>query len=115
MTYDQFIKALKCCAEDDCDNCPNDFGNCYANLANHALGVIKYKDAKIRRLTDRLNATIAGQETLQKHLANIKVNTIKEFARRLKDRFTAPSWGVGNFLVVRVHIDNLVKEMVGEE
>lgn len=33
MTDNEIIKALECCKKDDCDNCPNNFGNCYANLA----------------------------------------------------------------------------------
>lgn len=41
MEREQIIKALECCQKDDCDNCPNDFGNCYSNLAKDALSLIK--------------------------------------------------------------------------
>ena len=40
MTDKEIIKALECCKRDDCDNCPNGFGNCYANLAGYALDLI---------------------------------------------------------------------------
>lgn len=33
-------KALECCQKDDCDHCPNTFGNCYSNLAGYALALI---------------------------------------------------------------------------
>ena len=41
MNREQIIKALECCEKDDCDNCHNDFGNCYANLAGYALSLIR--------------------------------------------------------------------------
>lgn len=41
MNTEMIIKALECCSKDDCDNCPNGFGNCYANLAGYALALIK--------------------------------------------------------------------------
>jgi hypothetical protein len=50
MTTEQILKALECCSKDDCDNCPNGFGNCYANLAGYALALIKEQQAEIERL-----------------------------------------------------------------
>jgi hypothetical protein len=52
MTDNEIIKALECCKKDDCDNCPNDFGNCYANLAGYALDLINRQKAEIERLKD---------------------------------------------------------------
>lgn len=50
MTEAGIIKALECCKNDDCDNCPNNFGNCYANLAGYALDLINRQKAEIERL-----------------------------------------------------------------
>jgi archaellum component FlaC len=54
MTDTEIIKALECCKKDDCDNCPNDFGNCYANLAGYALDLINRQKAEIKRLEKEL-------------------------------------------------------------
>ena len=40
MEREKIIKALECCSKDDCDNCPNTFGNCYSNLSGYALALI---------------------------------------------------------------------------
>jgi hypothetical protein len=40
LTDEEIVKALESCKKDDCDNCPNTFGNCYANLAGYALDLI---------------------------------------------------------------------------
>ena len=85
----------------------------------------------IKRNDDTINGLIAGQETLQKHLAeknaeierlqhkntelqheilSCKTKAIKEFAERLKN-LTASYW-LDNVNVG--HINDLVKEMVGE-
>ena len=53
MTYEEIIKALKCCSKDDCDNCPNDFGNCYANLARCALDLITRQQAEYNNLLEQ--------------------------------------------------------------
>ena len=47
MTDKEIIKALECCKKDDCDNCPNNFGNCYANLAGYALDLINRMQEEI--------------------------------------------------------------------
>ena len=40
MKDNEIIKALECCMKDDCDNCPNGFGNCEHNLAEASLDLI---------------------------------------------------------------------------
>ena len=100
---------------------------------------IAEKDAEIKWLKEELNATIAGQETLQKYIAEqqekiikleaetmkpiihnavlgaelgeeIKVKAIKEFAERLKPMYKVLCVDEGDWCN---EIDNLVKEMVG--
>lgn len=86
---DEIIKAVECCADDSansCDNCPFEM-ECYAdglNLNKLTLELINRKNAKIDELTEKLNATIAGQETLQKALdKEVKRREIQ--ADRLKE------------------------------
>lgn len=55
MNVVQIIKALDCCSKDDCDNCPNGFGNCYANLAGYALALIKELIEKNKKLAAEVN------------------------------------------------------------
>lgn len=63
MTDKETIKALECCANEDCDNCPNAIGMfCGYELSAPALDLIN-------RQHEQLEAAIAGQETLQKALA----------------------------------------------
>ena len=56
MTNEQIIKALECCKNDDCDNCPNTFGNCYANLAGEALDLINRQQTEIEKMKVRIDA-----------------------------------------------------------
>ena len=56
LNQDQIIKALKCCTKDDCDNCPNSFGNCYSNLAKYALALIN----ELTEENERLRESNAG-------------------------------------------------------
>ena len=63
MTDKEIIKALECCAKEDGDNCPNAIGMfCGYELSAPALDLIN-------RQHEQLEAAIAGQETLQKALA----------------------------------------------
>ena len=55
LNAEQIKKGLECCQKDDCDNCPNTFGNCYSNLAGHALSLIK----ELTEENERLNAELA--------------------------------------------------------
>jgi hypothetical protein len=55
MKDKEIVKALECCKKDDCDNCPNDFGNCYANLAGYALDLINRLQEDNERLRESRN------------------------------------------------------------
>lgn len=131
MTDKEIIKALECCVDEDCDNCPNRSGIfCIVNLESYALDLIN-------RQQEQLEAAIAGQETLQKALAkkdreverlnnNIsamavtmhncakatRAEAIRAFAERLKQRCSANS--DINYYILKKLVDNLVKEMVGD-
>ena len=97
MTDKEIIQALECCKNDDCDNCPNTFGNCYANLAGYALDLINRQEKEIEWLHNYTTKEINMIRAYE------RVQTIKEFAGRLKE------------LPVPYHsdIDRIAEEMVG--
>lgn len=131
MTDNEIIKALGCCSKDDCDNCPNTFGNCYANLAGYALALINRQKAEIKRLKEdnkilTINADNAFQDGLDEakdlYSHEIKAEAVKEFAKRLhkdiddfreKREMVMLPYTEGALLYVERKIDNLVKETVG--
>lgn len=142
MTDNEIIKALECCKKDDCDNCPNDFGNCYANLSGYSLDLINRQQAEIERLRKEVNlVSIQFQDAQERYeevqteieqwkeeankyqklwciaiddIEAAKSEIYKEFAEHLKERWSnnyydSPDVDFDEF------VDNLLKEMVGEE
>ena len=127
------IKALECCKKDDCDNCSNDFGNCYANLAGYALELINRYEAEIanlgielkamrgaansykaevERLTVNMNAFGLGMKREAERADTARAEAIKEFAERVKDIIDEPLQIEGRIIDRMLDkIDNLVKEM----
>jgi len=108
MTDNEVIKGLECCKNDDCDNCPNTFGNCYSNLAGAALDLINRQQTEIDRLS------VYNEEIVNR----IRKSAIKEFEDKLKEKAVdvgicdAQGNSFGGATVVFVgDIDNLVKEM----
>ena len=141
MTDSDIIKALECCAIDDCRECPMQFGvACKIQVASEALTLIKYKQAEIEQLKaeyaeleaevdkqyEQARADILGNMAdggLSCHwcIAEHKKNTIKDFAERLKARvketaYEQPEGGDGRVCeseIVGV-INEVVAEMEGE-
>ena len=113
MTDKEIIKALECCIKDDCDNCPNSFGNCYSNLAGYALDLIKRQQAEIERLNGEKENLRCVIDDLCNNTEYAKSEAVKEFAQRVKNTFyyhfdeLIPS-------IMADEIDNIIKEMVGE-
>ena len=89
MTDNEIIKALECCINDDCDNCPDTFGNCEHNAMRNAFDLIKRKDAEIERLKkDKYKIQKAFNQS-EDYRVIAKSEAIKEFAnefiKTLKD------------------------------
>ena len=107
MTDEQIIKALECHADTDiatCKICAYDgVGRCGHQLCYDTLDLIHRKDEKIEAL-------IAGQETLQKNLSKeIRIEAYKELADRLKKIFwTDTIWDV----LFRKTVDMLVSTLM---
>ena len=116
MTDNEIIKALECCNRDDCDNCPNCLGNCYANLAGDALDLINRQKAEIEeyKVVEKHVTPFFFMNAFDKHIEKAKSEAVKEFAERLKqtmEDFARMDFrGSTYFCVGLHHIDNLVKE-----
>ena len=109
MTDNDIVKALECCIGDtdgkDCFGCPlYEIDDCQAHLNLAALDLINSQQAEIERLKYNLKAVLDERADHSE--------AIKEFAERLKENSIATfSW---NGVVLVEEIDNLLKEMVGD-
>jgi hypothetical protein len=123
LTDNEIIKALECCAySDDCGNgeCPYEHGQeCIRTLMLDALSFINRQKAEIERLNSVYKAKIESVNLDVKELIQqYRHEAIKEFAERLvytlilNNEHNTISFDF-NFTIET--IDNLVKEMVGED
>ena len=138
FTQKEVIKGLECCINDDCDNCPNGFGNCERNLAELSLDLIKrlktrivryqLKNTNQRNALASLNKKVAEQKAEIERLtnkcedcagcnqwkcdcSNERAYAIEKFVNLIKRRLNCNS-PRGAYLINIV--DNLVKEMMEE-
>ena len=115
LTDSEIIEALECCGDpyDICAHCPipNDIKGdcrCCEHLANNAHDLITRQQAEIERLKGRVNLLEA--EIYAPIKAKARAEAVKEFAARLKCGVPQETG------VIRCSdIDDLVKEMVGDE
>lgn len=124
MTDNDIIKALECCLNLDCKKSPMEIcdpcpyfheGNCTYLLKENALNLINRQKAEIERLEKQLDSKC------DRCIARDRAEAIKEFAWRLKgfctetttDNINCPSVMVLSF--ADEIIDDLVKEMIGEQ
>lgn len=123
MEDNKIIKALECCGVNcSCKDCTYKKIPVYCNrkLMEDALDLINRQKAEIDRLAntppkdpnDFCGVLCDFAESL---MAKAKTEAIKEFAERLKkETTTAISCNTYTEVVRRNDIDNLVKEMVGD-
>ena len=119
FTDEEIIKALECCkmpvGSGACNNCPFDYQrkkrltgsdkSCTTLMFDYALALINRLKAEIERL-QKENHCFAD---IGKMYSEVKAEAIREFAERLKKYSECYSY------VTPRDIDNLVKEMVGED
>ena len=119
MTDNEIIKAFDCCNNKtlDCDECPCHYKQekpCL-ELDNLVFDLINRQKAEIKRLekdSKRLKKVEMQLDDAMKMYDTIKAEAYKEFADRLKENSIATfSW---NGVVLVEEIDNLLKEMVGD-
>ena len=98
LNREEIIKALECCSKDDCDNCPNTFGNCYSNLAREALSLIKDLTeenerlrADLTELTHRMldNVRTENEELCKSNECDkrkLEADTVRKMQKALEQR-----------------------------
>ena len=77
-TDDEIIKALECCINDNCSDCPETFGNCELTTMRNALDLLKRQRAKIEKLQ---NALFKQEDTIQM-LVTDKDTEIERYIRK---------------------------------
>ena len=135
MTDNEIIKALECCANathKDCKNCPLFVvDGCVKTMSTNALDLINRQQVEIERLKNQVNRLKKYDERRDialhsRLIAEARAEAIKEFAERLKEELlycVTVIEGDGAIVTnlgyekedVNETIDNLIKEMVGEE
>ena len=132
MTDTEIIKALECLCGSalKCRECPYSpryqFPLCQQQVAKHALALINRQKAEIEKLRFEAAKLLPKDcpyavqvEVSNKLEAQIKSEAVKEFATRLKKHsrkmqssdFSGDFWDAA---VLVEEIDNIVKEMVGD-
>lgn len=126
MTDNEIVNALECCMGCCCKECPYDGDAeieaevCMGRLIVEALKLINRQKAEIERLTYyNENLMCANSDILGRHEYYIKearIETIQEFAERLKDNVTYHVDECGEFVtwVDCRDINNLVEEITEE-
>lgn len=116
MTDSEIIKALECCTTKgkSCKNCPAyvkvDRSNCKEAFRG-ALDLINRQKAEIDCLQKELLKEMYDFET--EYDSKIKAEARKEFAERLKEKAEEDYYG--DLILYTPDIDELLKEMVGEQ
>ena len=122
MTDEQIVEALKYCSKGEtiCFMCPlyNKTDHCVDMLAKNALDLINHQQAEIERLEKIRKADNNLITSLNKCYETAKAEAYKEFAEKLKEKCYEDFQETDEMLspyVTDDDIDNLLKEMVGEE
>ena len=125
----KLIATTRNCNECKIRNCKWGTCNCSQITANAALSLINQQQAEIERLNsvndEKFRQWDMLAEKTKQHYADLyeeardtlKVEAYKEFAERLKEKSfkTIRNYGLTKDVVEVCDIDNLSKEMVGEE
>ncbi len=130
MTDKEIIKALECCSKNplNCRECGYKGRcnriDCYDYLKRDAFDLINRQKVEIERLQKEVNLVSALFQDLQERTDEIKAEAYKEFAEKIKKSIKEnvdEAWhrddgnGIYDAEYVLDDIDNLLKEMVGEE
>lgn len=108
MTDKDIIKALKCCVIDDCDVCPYK-RNC-KNVMCDVLELINRQQAEIEAWKNEYLRACAERDVRIVTTKFTRAEAVKEFAMKLKCGVPQETG-----IIRCADIDNLVKEMVGDE
>lgn len=124
MTDNEIIKALENCGNvGECSKCPlNELGQgislCIPHLTRSALYLINRQKAELERLKSMNQSKLDIIHDVRADLETAKVEAIKEFAERLKEKMKNCAMYCSDkhtyYLIGYPLIDNLVKEMTEE-
>lgn len=127
MTDNEIIRALEChenlsANRNACERCPIlNHWDCGGKMASNALSLIKRQKAEIERLkedNEALNSAVnSALDIVNSNYLIGRTDGIKEFAEKLKEckcSYDLPDYHCFDAVEIE-DIDNLVKEMVGEE
>ena len=114
MTDNEIIKALECCNDSNCHECPIE--GCTDDIFRNALDLINRQKEKNESLKVDLAKCSIRLDNLYKTADEIKSEAIKEFVERLKtlilSQLTCSTMGKKEaYYLCLNEIDNLVKEM----
>ena len=114
MTDKEIIKALECYTEsEDCKHCPliKELSYCSDDIMKYALDLIQRQQIEID-IIQKFYETQYDQT-----IKAAKSEAIKEFATRLEEYSyeSMGNYGIIHMVVSVKDIDNLVKEMVGND
>ena len=106
MKDNEIIKALECCSKNKCLSCPAYTDRlCQLTLFDNVFNLINRQKAEI----ERLQKNIDGLNIFTKnHVKVIRLQAIKEFAERLKEKYGTASCII---IISKNAVDDLVKEM----
>lgn len=117
----KIIKALECCIIGDCDNCPfYETRELCPKLILFVSDLIKRQEAEVERLRKIVGFTPArgsGKSPfLNAVLDNVRAEAYREFAERLKKEINVrTTFSKEQDKNVLIYIDNILKELVGED
>ena len=132
LTDNEIVKALECCANlEACEKCPMgsmekyDTDTCEHQIMLYSLDLINRQNEYIKKCDNLERIADKTIETQKAEIERLKYNlkavlderadhteAYKEFAERLKATAKANEW---NGTICGVDIDNLLKELVGDE
>lgn len=128
MTDNEIIKTLECLCGggDSCTECAYHkkyrFDECRKQVAKDTLGLVKRQQAEIERLKIENQSLRGAANSYKLHYNEARNEAVKEFVERLKKIIRLDDdcqydcvncyYECGDYVI---DIDNLVKEMVGEE
>ena len=116
MTDSEIVKALECCIKGNCitKNCPLEgtediSSRCEAKLMRSALDLIN----RLQTENEEKQKVIDNFKDIGKLYSEIKAEAYKEFAERLKIRFSGTI--SCNYGAIKQAADKLIKEFGGSE
>ena len=118
----EVIAATRNCDECKIRNCKWGTCNCSQITANAALDLINQQKAEIERLEKVLNGRDQLVNALNKCYKQAKSEAYKEFADKMKNKiktecnpYGKPTFYYDTSISIMNYMDNILKEMVGED